>query len=305
MPGARYGVRRGRCATSLYRPAEAAQPGPGAQARAGRAASRSAAPLAALFAIPFLLLLLLVESSWQPLERLDVDVADSLNSVRPTARAWLVHSLDVGLGRARPVGRSGSSCSPSRSGCGVRGAQRLAIWAVVTMAIGGVLGVRPQAAGRPGPARHFPEPVAHASGYSFPSGHALNSMLGVAVLILVFLPVLTRTGRVVAYAVGALLVLLTGFDRVALGVHFVSDVVAGWVVALAVLGRHRGGVRDLAPRAGPAPRRRPRRGRGARGRPGDVRRPERRHDGHADRDPSVRPDSRPALLPITKVGPCP
>ena len=32
-----------------------------------------------------------------------------------------------------------------------------------------------------------------------------------------------------------MLVLLTGFDRVALGVHFVSDVVAVWVVGLAVL----------------------------------------------------------------------
>ena len=29
--------------------------------------------------------------------------------------------------------------------------------------------------------------------------------------------------------------LLTGYDRVALGVHYVSDVVAGWVVALACL----------------------------------------------------------------------
>jgi len=30
-------------------------------------------------------------------------------------------------------------------------------------------------------------------------------------------------------------VLLVGFDRVALGVHYVSDVVAGWIVALACL----------------------------------------------------------------------
>jgi hypothetical protein len=30
-------------------------------------------------------------------------------------------------------------------------------------------------------------------------------------------------------------VLLTGFDRVGLGVHYVSDVLAGWVVALACL----------------------------------------------------------------------
>ena len=80
-----------------------------------------------------------------------------------------------------------------------RGAQRLAVWAVVTMAVGGVLGVLLKLlVDRARPA--FPEPVAHASGYSFPSGHALNSMLGVGVLLLVFLPVLRGTGRIVAYA---------------------------------------------------------------------------------------------------------
>ena len=77
--------------------------------------------------------------------------------------------------------------------------------------------------------------MAHASGYSFPSGHALNSFLCVGILILVFLPVLRPAGRRLAYAVGAALVLLTGFDRVALGVHYVSDVLAGWGAALAVL----------------------------------------------------------------------
>ena len=38
-----------------------------------------------------------------------------------------------------------------------------------------------------------------------------------------------------AWSVGAVLVLLTGFDRIALGVHYVSDVVAGWFAAGAVL----------------------------------------------------------------------
>ena len=115
-----------------------------------------------------------------------------------------------------------------------RGARRLAAWAVVTMVIGGVLGVVLKlivTRARPS----FPEPVDLASGYSFPSGHALNSMLGAGVLVLVFLPVLRGRGRVVAGVLAALAVLLTGFDRIALGVHFVSDVLAGWVVALAVL----------------------------------------------------------------------
>jgi undecaprenyl-diphosphatase len=60
-------------------------------------------------------------------------------------------------------------------------------------------------------------------------------MLCVAILILVFLPVVHGAARTLMYAVGAALVLLTGFDRIALGVHFVSDVLAGWVVALACI----------------------------------------------------------------------
>jgi undecaprenyl-diphosphatase len=60
-------------------------------------------------------------------------------------------------------------------------------------------------------------------------------MLCVGIVILALLPGLDRAGRIVAYTVGAALVLLTGYDRIALGVHYVSDVVAGWGVALACL----------------------------------------------------------------------
>jgi undecaprenyl-diphosphatase len=105
---------------------------------------------------------------------------------------------------------------------------------VTTAAVGGVVGVLLKlVVTRARPA--FDQPVAHAGGYSFPSGHALNSFLCTGVLILVFLPILSRAGRWLAFALGTAIVLLTGFDRVALGVHYVSDVVAGWIVALACL----------------------------------------------------------------------
>ena len=184
-------------------------------------------------AVPFTLLMLLVQSEWEPLEQLDRSVADSLNSVARGDGA-LVRRAGRRGDRLRPVGLPGSSSSPSAVWLWRRGAQRLAAWAVVTMAVGGVLGVVLKLlVDRARPA--FPEPVAHASGYSFPSGHALNSMLGVGVLILVFLPVLRGPAGCSPTSLGAAVVLLTGFDRVALGVHYVSDVLAGWVVALAVL----------------------------------------------------------------------
>jgi undecaprenyl-diphosphatase len=102
------------------------------------------------------------------------------------------------------------------------------------MAIGGFLGLFLKIAverARP----LFDEPVAHAGGYSFPSGHALNSMLGVTVILLILLPVLHGITRVVAFGLGFAVVLMVGFDRVALGVHYVSDVLAGWSVAFAVV----------------------------------------------------------------------
>jgi membrane-associated phospholipid phosphatase len=215
----------------LYRPAD--QRKPGAEPKRGLLGRLGlGAAAAALVAVPFTLLLLLVESEWEPLEDLDRSVADSLNS---TARGdgALVDALDAGAVLFEPwVFRI--VVLAVAVWLWRRGAQRLAVWAVVTMAVGGILGVVLKVlVERARPV--FPEPVAHSGGYSFPSGHALNSMLGVAVLILVFLPVLRPVGRLLAYLLGALVVLLTGFDRVALGVHFVSDVVAGWVVALAVL----------------------------------------------------------------------
>ncbi len=216
---------------ALYRPVDQRQPA--AQPRHGLAGRLAlGGGVAVLVSIPMVLLLLLVESSWQPLEDLDRSTADSLNSVARGDSA-LVHALDVGAVVLDPMVYRAVVLAVA-VWLWRRGARRLAAWALVTMAIGGVLGVLLKlvvARARPS----FPEPVAAAGGYSFPSGHALNAMLGVGVLILVFLPVLSRAGRIVAYAVGAFFVLLTGFDRVALGVHFVSDVVAGWVVALAVI----------------------------------------------------------------------
>jgi membrane-associated phospholipid phosphatase len=228
--GARTGYD-GRVRNVMYRPAGARRPA-SAPKRGLGARLALGGGLAALVSIPFLLILLFVESSFRPVQRLDVDTANSLNGYAE-GHAWLVHTLDVGSVVLQPWSFRAVVIAVA-VWLWFRGARRLAIWAVVTMAIGGVLaGILKVVVARARP--HFPEPVAHASGYSFPSGHAMNSMLGVAVLILIFLPVLTRAGRVIAYSLGALVVLATGFDRVALGLHFVSDVVAGWIAALAVV----------------------------------------------------------------------
>ncbi len=213
-------------------PSAGAEPSEDEQSRRLIARIAIGGAAAVVVAIPFTLLMALVLSEWEPLEDLDQGVANSLNGVA-RGSALLVNTLDVAAVVFTPwVFRV--LVLAVAVWLWRRGARRLAAWAVTTAAIGGVLGVLLKLVverSRPS----FPEPVASAGGYSFPSGHALNSMLCVGILVLVFLPVLERTGRVVAYTVGALVVLLTGYDRIALGVHYVSDVVAGWVVALGVL----------------------------------------------------------------------
>lgn len=66
---------------------------------------------------------------------------------------------------------------------------------------------------------------------SFPSGHAMNSALTYLTLG-VLLARTERSPRVKAYLIGAALTLtlLVGATRVYLGVHWPTDVLAGWVV---------------------------------------------------------------------------
>jgi undecaprenyl-diphosphatase len=75
-----------------------------------------------------------------------------------------------------------------------------------------------------------------ASGYSFPSGHTLNSTVAYGLIALVVwrstLPITAR--RVAVVALAALIVLI-GASRIALGVHYPSDVLAGLLAGTAIV----------------------------------------------------------------------
>ncbi|AQT70571.1 MULTISPECIES: phosphatase PAP2 family protein [unclassified Streptomyces] len=204
----------------------------GPDAAFGRRLVLAVAATAAI-AVPFALALVLVESRWPPLYRLDRAAAEQLHrtALEDPARvrvlqfftdvAWdpvtmrlLVAVLVVWLLTRR--------------------AWRLAAWAAVTATAGALIGfLVKQAVERARP--HLPEPVAHAPGFSFPSGHAMAATTSCAVLLLVLLPLVPRAWRPLPWALAATAVLGVGYTRVALGVHWVSDVVGGWLLGIAVV----------------------------------------------------------------------
>jgi undecaprenyl-diphosphatase len=105
---------------------------------------------------------------------------------------------------------------------------------VLMAALGGVLLVWSvkHAVGRTRP--HVAHPLVVELGKSFPSGHSMLSAVIYLTLALIAAAVIPAR-RVRAYVIGTslLLAFLVGVSRMYLGVHYFTDVVAGWSAGLA------------------------------------------------------------------------
>ena len=74
------------------------------------------------------------------------------------------------------------------------------------------------------------------SGYSFPSGHSMVSMAFYGFLIyLINKKVENKRIKVISISLLSLLIILIGISRIYLGVHYTSDVLAGFMVAISYL----------------------------------------------------------------------
>jgi membrane protein DedA with SNARE-associated domain/membrane-associated phospholipid phosphatase len=80
------------------------------------------------------------------------------------------------------------------------------------------------------PRPHFVHPLVVETSYSFPSGHAMESFVayGMVAYLAVLLWLRSWEARVAVICGAALVVVLIGFSRMYLGVHYFSDVVAGY-----------------------------------------------------------------------------
>src|ERR1700745_1542527 len=199
------------------------------------ATPRPLAPLAVVAAAAFVfaLLLLLVRLQWAPLESVDHRAAAWLNSL--VAGHAAVVSVVKAVTWLGSRGVLWTLTGTAAVVLAIRRRWRLVIYVLVTGA--GELTLNPVLKALVGRLRPVvAHPIAYGTGYSFPSGHALGSIVCYGALFLVFLPATRGMWRRVFTAVIVTLIAAIGISRLLLGVHYLSDVLGAWALGITWLG---------------------------------------------------------------------
>ena len=184
-----------------------------------------------LVAIPFGGLLAQVVTDG-PATRWDSGIAERLHEVVAGRDAWVV-ALEVLSFLGKPVWLFVVVGLPA---IWLASQQRwhLALFLAATSIGGGIVNtIVKEVVARPRPL--LDEPVSSARGNSFPSGHSMSSAICYGALLLAFGVLLSDRARRWATAGVVVLVGSIGFSRLALGVHYVTDVLGGFVLGLAWL----------------------------------------------------------------------
>src|SRR6266851_3007710 len=196
---------------------------------------RSLAPLmvVTVAAMVFALLLILVRVQWVPLESADHGAAADINSLIAGNTKFVTVVKAVTF-----LGSSGVLWTVIGAAAiilALRKRWRLAIYLLVSGA--GALILDPVLKSLVGRLRPVvAHPVAHGTGNSFPSGHALGSIVCYGAILLVFLPAARGRWRTAFVTVIVALIALIGISRILLGVHYLSDVVGAWAIGITWLG---------------------------------------------------------------------
>lgn len=200
---------------------------------------RSRAPvtvtIAAVVAVLFGIVTALVATRTAPVVHLDRRTADAVHRYALQHDGFVTAMKAVSSADTSPVWLMVFACLAGWL-LYRRSARRAAFVLVTGIASSAVNAVVKGLVDRPRPT--FAQPVATAAGSSFPSGHAQAAIVGCGVVLAVVLPLVERGIQAWLVATATLITLTIGFSRVALGVHFLSDVVGGyllgalWVLAL-------------------------------------------------------------------------
>ncbi|WP_225754993.1 phosphatase PAP2 family protein [Actinotalea sp. Marseille-Q4924] len=215
--------------------------------RRGRLAG--AAALAAAAALPVAVLAVVVRSEASGVHRADVAVvraATRLTGADPELHRGLLLWQDAF--QARWVNLAAAAlCVWVWTRRGLRGR---VLWALATVLLTWGLGNALKVlVARSRPA--LEDALTRAPGYSFPSGHAMNTAATGVVVVLLLWPLLGRRGRAAAVGLATVAVVATAADRVLLGAHYPSDVVAGIALGGAMAGASYLGYRGWGDRALP------------------------------------------------------
>jgi undecaprenyl-diphosphatase len=189
--------------------------------RLGRALLYGVTVAVVLFGVGFL-----VRSKWGPLQHLDdavIDAATSFTRPRDGLRSFLIGWQWA----TQPIRLYLVGTALCLWVWLAKGLRTRAWWAFGTMMVAWMIGLFAKYAfqrARP----VVEDPVSQAPGYSFPSGHALNSAAWATIVVILVWPLLGPLwARVTAVALAVGVVLMTALDRVLLGVHYPSDVTVG------------------------------------------------------------------------------
>ncbi|MGN6251445.1 MAG: diacylglycerol kinase family protein [Marmoricola sp.] len=183
--------------------------------------------------VPVAVLGLLVSYDLDPVQHVDTAVGAPLESFTYDHR-W-VRDLAVWIGRL--FGTTGLAVLTVVTAAALllRGPRRAALWAVAVMVTIGFAGAGVKllvARDRP----VWEHPVEVLKTFSFPSGHASGISAAAGVAIVLALMLVRRRGlRRLIVGLALLVALVVGADRLFLGVHNLSDVVAGWFLGTAVV----------------------------------------------------------------------
>ncbi|MGW2282491.1 phosphatase PAP2 family protein [Streptomyces sp. NPDC001770] len=191
-----------------------------------------------------LVLLVMVTTAWTPLATLDHAVAESLHR-RAVARPGEVRAARVLTDWVWDPWTARALIAVAVVALWWRGARLLAGWIAATMLFSALLqqGVK-AAVGRDRP--HWRDPVDSAQYAAFPSGHAMSATVAAGLLLWLLwrarpAPPAREAAVPVACASSACVVLAgvsvvgVSFTRAYLGVHWLSDVVAGVLLGVSVV----------------------------------------------------------------------
>ena len=182
-----------------------------------------------LFGVGFL-----VRSKWGPLQNLDdAIIAATTSFTRP--RDGLRSFLVAWQWLTQPIRLYPSAPLLCLWVWLAKGLRTRAWWAFGTMMVAWFIGlVAKYVFQRARPV--VEDPVSRAPGYSFPSGHALNSAAWATIVVILLWPLLKPLwARVTAVVLAVVVVLVTALDRVLLGVHYPSDVTVGVITGVGLV----------------------------------------------------------------------